>query len=208
MKFFINHFKNILLHYNQTDSITMENNEEVISRLKFIGHIEKEEKINIRQCSRQPNNIFTKLSRTLIYPDNRYNSLKFIKDVILRSFEIIENLIHNRYTLTCKSIITDLVKAKQGMLNLKYTYNDDTKFCCDMDVLIEQVTTKLTHIKEHHPSLFEHKSDTVQQPPIQSPIQPPNQPPIQPEPKSEKEPQPQPQPDSETKPNLNKKHSK
>lgn len=200
MKFFINHFKNILLHYNQTDSITMENNEEVISRLKFIGHIEKEEKINIRQCSRQPNNIFTKLSRTLIYPDNRYNSLKFIKDVILRSFEIIENLIHNRYTLTCKSIITDLVKAKQGMLNLKYTYNDDTKFCCDMDVLIEQVTTKLTHIKEHHPSLFEHKSDTVQQSPIQ--------PPIQPEPKSEKEPQPQPQPDSETKPNLNKKHSK
>ena len=82
---------------------------------------------------------------------------------LLRSFEIIENLIHNRYTLTCKSIITDLVKAKQGMLNLKYTYNDDTKFCCDMDVLIEQVSTKLTDIKEHHPVLFEHKSDTVQQ---------------------------------------------
>lgn len=143
----------------------MENNEEVISRLKFIGHIEKEEKINIRQCSRQPNNIFTKLSRTLIYPDNRTNSLKFIKDIILRSFDIIENLIHNRHIITCKSIISDLVKAKQGMLNLKYTYNDDTKFCCDIDVLIEQVTTKITHLKEHNPELFEHKSDTQSQQP-------------------------------------------
>jgi hypothetical protein len=152
--FGINHFKNIFPS-NQTDCIAMENNEEVIARLKFIGHIEKEEKINVRQCNRQPNNFLTKLSRTLIYPDNRSNSLKFIKDVILRSFDIIESLIHNRYILTCKSIISDLVKAKQGMLNLKYTYNDDTKFCCDMDVLIEQVTDKLTSLKETHPTLFE-----------------------------------------------------
>ena len=196
--FGINHFKNIQV-YNQTDPIAMENNEEVISRLKFIGHIEKEEKINIRQCSRQPNNIFTKLSRTLIYPDNRTNSLKFIKDVILRSFEIIENLIHNHYILTCKSMITDLVKAKQGMLNLKYTYNDDTKFCCDMDVLIEQVTSKITHLKEHNPTLFEPKSDTQPQQPQQ-----PQQ--------SQQPPQTLQEIDIEVKPeikqNLNKKNTK
>jgi hypothetical protein len=183
----------------------MENNEEVISRLKFIGHIEKEEKINIRQCSRQPNNIFTKLSRTLIYPDNRTNSLKFIKDVILRSFEIIEILIHNRHTITCKSIITDLVKAKQGMLNLKYTYNDDTKFCCDMDVLIEQVTSKITDLKEHNPTLFEHKSDT-QSPQPQQPSQPPQLPqasqPLETPQYLDNEIKP------ETKPNLNKKNTK
>jgi hypothetical protein len=142
----------------------MENNEEIIARLKFIGYIEKNEKINVRHVNKQANTLFTKISRTLLYPDNRTNSLKFVRDVITRTFDIIERLTHNENILSCKSIIIDLTKAKQGMLNLKYTYNEDTKFCCDIDVIIEQISSKLANLKEQHSILFDTRTDTKTDP--------------------------------------------
>jgi hypothetical protein len=140
---------------NQIGAICMESHEEVISRLKFIGHIQKDEKINVKHVNRQPNTIYTKLSRSLLYPDNRTNALKFIKDVITRSFEIIEHYNHHGNMLVSKGIVADLLKARQGILNLKYTYNDDTKFCCDMDVTIETIASRITELQASHPDLFE-----------------------------------------------------
>ena len=157
----MSHLKNMFV-YNQ---IAMENNEEVIARLKFIGHIEKDEKINVRHVNKQPNTFFTKISRSIIYPDNRANSLKFVRDIIIRSFDIIERLLHNEDILVCKSLINDLSKSKQGLLNLKYTYNEDTKFCCDIDVLIEQISSKITNLKEKFPPLFDNKQEESRQEP-------------------------------------------
>jgi len=148
----LKHIKDIWQDNHIGESI-MENSEEIIARLKFIGHIQKEEKINVRHVNRQPNNIWTKLSRSAIYPDNRSNALKFVKDVVSRSFEIIE-LQHDN-VVVCRGIVSDLIKAKQGILNLKYTYNDDTKFCCDMDVVIENIASQLTELRLRYPDLFE-----------------------------------------------------
>jgi hypothetical protein len=150
----LKHLKDILVD-NQIGTICMENHEEVISRLKFVGHIQKDEKINVRHVNRQPNTIYTKLSRSLFYPDNRSNALKFVKDVISRSFEIIEHYNHQGNSLVSKGIVADLLKARQGILNLKYTYSDDTKFCCDMDVVIESIASKITELQASHPDLFE-----------------------------------------------------
>jgi hypothetical protein len=152
----LKHIKDILTD-NQLGHVSMENNEEIISRLKFIGHIQKDEKIDVRHVSRQPNNLLTKLYRSVLYPDNRTNSLKFIRDVINRSFEIIENLLIKEDIITCKVIFSDLLKAKTGMYNLKYTYNEDTKFCCDIDVLIENICSKISVFQDKHPLLFEEK---------------------------------------------------
>lgn len=150
----IKHIKDIIKD-NHLGHISMENNEEIISRLKFIGHIQKDEKIDVRHVSRQQNNLITKIYRSIVYPDNRTNSLKFIRDVINRSFEIIENFIIKGDIITCKVIFSDLLRAKNGMFNLKYTYNEDTKFCCDLDVLIENVCSKISVFQEKHPDLFE-----------------------------------------------------
>ena len=97
----LKHIKDILSD-NQLPHISMENNEEIISRLKFIGHIQKDEKIDVRHVSRQPNNLLTKVYRTVVYPDNRTNSLKFIRDVINRSFEIIMSWLLGRRPLITK----------------------------------------------------------------------------------------------------------
>lgn len=140
---------------NQIGLDYMENREETISRLKFIGMIKKEEKINVRHVNIQPNTVYTKISRAILYPDNRNNTLKFIKDVILRAFEIIEHYNFQGNILLSRGIVADLLKTKQGILNLKYTYADDTKFCCDMDVMIETISSKINELKVSHANLFE-----------------------------------------------------
>lgn len=150
----LSHLKDLVLD-NQVSSISMESHEEIISKLKFIGHIEKDEKINVRHVVRQPDSLYTKLSRRIIYPDNRLNTLKFIRDVLIRSFEIIDYHLTHKNILTCRGIVGDLIKCKQGIVNLKHTYNNDTKFCCDMDVLIELNVSKLASLRIQHPELFE-----------------------------------------------------
>lgn len=149
----VKHIKENIL-YNSSRHIAMESNEEIASRLKFIGFIERDEKINVRFVNRQKNNFYTILSRMIFYPDNRSNALRFVKDVISRSFEIIEQHLNKENYLDAQSMIEDLIRSQKGLANLKYTYADDTKFCCDVDVLIGKVQAKLTILRENHSDLF------------------------------------------------------
>lgn len=131
-----------------TNLIFFGNTEEVISRLKFIGHIQQDEKINAKYVYREPDTVFTRISRTFIYKDNRKNSLQFIRDVISRSFEIIDLQMHRKEMEQAKAILIDLLKAKTGISHLRQTYVDDTKFCCDMDVILESINTKLKSLEK------------------------------------------------------------
>lgn len=128
---------------------SMESDKEVISRLKFIGKIQKGEKINVKYMFVQPEGIITRLSRTLVNQCNRQNTLNFIRNTVKRSFEIItvyldsdvESQIH-----ICKHVIQDLELSKKGILNIKSTYIDDLKVCCDLDTLLQEMEGFLTGI--------------------------------------------------------------
>ena len=63
-----------------------------ISKLKFIGKLKKGDKINIKYMVVQQNNLITKLNRTLYNVDNRTNTLNFISDTVKKGFE--ELLLH------------------------------------------------------------------------------------------------------------------
>lgn len=141
----------------------MEPNEEILSRLKFIGYIEKGEKINVKFVHRQPNNWITKLSRSLLYPDNRSSSLKFLKEVLNRSFEILEKKIEKEEEYIARNIYRDLVASKEGLLNLKHTYIEDSKFCCDLDVLIETTMARIEKIREENTELFNGNEETKEE---------------------------------------------
>lgn len=148
-----------ILQDNQIGDITMENHEEVLAKLKFIGHIEKDEKVNVRHVDRQPNTLYTKISRSLLYPDNRMNTVKFIRDVVSRSFEIIEHYILRENRVLCRGIVADLIKSEIGIKNLIYTYGGDTKFVCTLQVLMEGMASQLLSLKEKHPELFENEDE-------------------------------------------------
>lgn len=126
----------------------METDKETISKLKFIGRIRKNEKINTQHMYVQPCGLITSIMRSIIYQDNRTNALNFVYKTIHDSFDLL-----NKYSLTINLVkydhlITDLKNAKDGLESLKETYITDRKFCCDMDTLLQSIESNLTEIEK------------------------------------------------------------
>ena len=94
-------------------------NKETISRLKFIGKIEINDKIDLKNMSIMHDGILTQLSRT-VYQDNRNKSLVFIQDTISKAFEILkcyENSKKNHEKLMCLNVINDLIFKEKFIVN-------------------------------------------------------------------------------------------
>lgn len=126
-----------------------------ISRLKFIGKIKKGDKINVKDMAVQPNNMYTKIHRSLVIVDNRNNTLSFILDTIDKSFEELINHLNksqdNLFDLNISTnIIHDLENSKNGLTNLKETYSTDIMFCCKIETIIQDIDAKLEEIKSNY----------------------------------------------------------
>lgn len=127
----------------------MESNKEVISSLKFIGKLQKGDKINTKFMYRQPDGVATRISRTLINHDNRHNALNFVQRTISNAFEIMSTYLKSDKQsdkTMCSHIAADLKFAKIGLEHLKDTYSEDLKFCCDMETLLQDIDSKLVEI--------------------------------------------------------------
>jgi exonuclease I len=121
-------------------------NKETISRLKFIGKIEINDKIDLKNMSIAHDGLLTQITRT-VFQDNRSKTLVFIQDTVSKAFEILrcyENSKKNHEKLMCVNVINDLKTSRAGLKNLKETYCNDIKFCCDIDVLLEMIDGKLS----------------------------------------------------------------
>ena len=121
------------------------NHREVLSRLKFISKIQTGEKINLRYMYIQNDGLITQFFRTL-FPDNRIKTFAFVTDTINKSFEILK--FYGTSTklseqIMCKNLIYDLKESKNGLVNLKETYNLDLKFGCDIQTLLQMIDAKL-----------------------------------------------------------------
>jgi hypothetical protein len=125
----------------------MESDKEIISRLKFIGKIQKGEKINVKYMYIQPEGIVTRISRTIINQCNRQNTLNFVTTTIKRSFDII-NSCKKSSNFQLHNMLTDLAQSKKGLINLKNTYIDDIKIGCDLDTLLQEINAFLKSEKE------------------------------------------------------------
>lgn len=127
----------------------METNEDIISRLKFIGKIQKGEKINVRNMSVQPDSIITRVYRSFINLDSRINTLNFVTHIIKKSFELINmHLVTKRPfdRIWCVNIINDINNSRVGLLNLKDTYSADIMFCCKIDTLIQEMDARIQDV--------------------------------------------------------------
>ncbi len=130
----------------------MDSINETISRLKFIGKINKGEKINSKYLFVQSDDIFTKISRTFYYKDNRVNTLSFIKETARESLELVRRLASSEKTSDkemAKNVLHDLKLSRQGIINIRDTYSDDIKFGCDVDTLVQVVDVCLKEIEEN-----------------------------------------------------------
>jgi len=131
----------------------MDSYQEIISRLKFIGKLKKGEKINTKQMYVQQEGIATTFSRTFWAQDNRINTINFIHETIKFSFELLNNYDRSDSTPEkelAKHLVKDLRQVNQGLEKIKQTYILDTKFCCDIDTLIEDIKAKLIVYNEKY----------------------------------------------------------
>ena len=126
----------------------MNNEQEIVSRLKFIGKIKRGEKINTHHMYVQPEGFMTILKRTFWVNDNRSNALTFIQDTIARVFELLitrQRSEREADKILAYNLIKDLNGATVGLSNIKVTYIDDTKFCCDIDTILEYIKARIVN---------------------------------------------------------------
>ena len=135
----------------------MDSSEELISKLKFLSKIQKGEKMNVGGMFMQLDCFKTTVSRTIWNVDSRQNTLTFIEKVLNNSTELIELFLnstqHAQYVMA-SNIMKDLESSKDGIRNLKITYNNDVMFCSKIDTFIQWVDAKLIEIRaKYHSSL-------------------------------------------------------
>ena len=126
-------------------------NNEIVSRLKFIGRIQKGEKINVKYMYVQADSLMTKISRTFLATDNRMNCYNFLENTIKRSFDVVKlNQSSSKISERCLvvNIISDMKCALEGISNLKDTYIHDVMFGCNLDTLVQETTAHLVELEE------------------------------------------------------------
>lgn len=138
-----------------------ENQQSTITRLKFLGKVNKGEKINVKEMTLQSEGYVTALSRSVWCVDNRNNTVSFIQNTVQAAFNLVQLLSKNNAisdTELAKTIIRDINLAKNGINNLKTTYSEDTFFCCSVDTYVETMNAKLLDLKSKLPRLFVNES--------------------------------------------------
>jgi hypothetical protein len=132
---------------------------ETLSNLKFIGMVEKGEKMDVKIQKIRSNSIYDSILR-FFSGESRNNTLDFLNTNVSRAFDILEHHIKKINTsgsskTICKIIIKDLSGCMIGIENLKCSYKEDKKFICQIETLIDTIKIKLKEITEIYGNLFD-----------------------------------------------------
>lgn len=136
---------------------TIENSREVVSRLKFISMIKRDEKINVKTLYIQPKNMFTSFSR-LFQQESRDSTKNFLNTTYNRIFEILTLYSCSDDKDSDRTVVINLVKdlhmSISGLENLQYTYSDDRMFVSEINTLIEDIQRHIRCIRRKKPHYF------------------------------------------------------
>lgn len=135
----------------------MDLQKDVVSKLKFIGLINKGDKLNVKNFTVQPDNVITKINRSFINLDNRQNSLQFVETTVQKAFQILKlSLVSDKISdkILCMNILQDIIKSKQGISNLCETYQNDVMITCNFATILQDIDARLAEIRNIHPDLF------------------------------------------------------
>tara|TARA_B110000263_G_C15156090_1_gene440186 strand:+ start:81 stop:800 length:720 start_codon:yes stop_codon:yes gene_type:complete len=139
--------------------------EDLSSILKFISEIQKDEKLNTKYLYVSPNNYWTKFVRTVLNSESRDSTFLFIQNNLYKTFTVLDNWANfnkidnkkdsdNLSPLFIKSLINDLIKSKQGIKNLQFTYQDDRIFICKLNTCLLYTDSFLHKFYNKNPEIF------------------------------------------------------
>lgn len=125
--------------------------DEVLSKLKFIGQIRRGEKISTKYLNVQGNTIITTFDRTFIHHESREDTFTFLNDTIKASFELLHKYggCKNSFEKVIMGhILSDLESCKSGLQNIKGTYSNDIMFSCRIDTLLQAIEARMAGFNE------------------------------------------------------------
>jgi len=147
-------------------SSTLEDGEfsSVMTKIKFIGTIQPNEKVNVKQMCIQEDTLFTSFFRT-IYQESHDSTIRFFEntyeDVFALLFRTVEqiktNINKNTSSLLslCKTIVKDIQRSFVGIKNVQVTYKENRMVKCRLETLTQLVENRLEQIKELCPDIVQ-----------------------------------------------------
>jgi hypothetical protein len=122
---------------------------ELLTNLKLLSHIKQNEKLscdNGNNFIEIDNRYYLQGIRRWMNGDSREETIKFVDKLINSTESISEKLINGSNeddSHNLKLLTEDLISCKNGLNNLKLTYNDDKLFISKMDNYIEMIKMRI-----------------------------------------------------------------
>lgn len=145
-----------LLNPSTSNINSAESRRSALTKLKFIGQLKPNEKIDNINVKVEDTSIWTPFKR-FVYGDGRKNTLNFFSSTVERVFEIIDANVHSKKIsdkIFCSNIIQDLITSIDGLRSAQKTYEADKFFHCEIAVLIENIQAKVFELQKDYPDLF------------------------------------------------------
>lgn len=144
----------------------LESCEQIMSDLKFISMINKNDVVNVRRRCLQPKSWWTSFDRTFVHYDNRENCLAFLSATVHNAFLYVENcmlrsiesdITHN----VLVHLLHNIIHCVPGLLNLQYSYKTDQNFYSQLDTLIMGVKGRLDGVRKSNPDIYYSASNVI-----------------------------------------------
>lgn len=120
--------------------------------LLYISRIKEGEKIvTANRTIHYADSYVDSLKRTFLYNENKNKTFGWMETIIDQAFQIYDELYTNDIEAgyprenieKAIKILSDIEKTKDGILNMKKTYSNDTYYCSKLDDLVSNIDIKI-----------------------------------------------------------------
>ena len=142
----------IVFGYNRIDIVNMVKEmtlEEIFVNINLISKIEVNDKLIINNKFINIDTTYIKPLTRWLYGNDRKSTLFFLNLIINKSFEYCDNILseedNNNNTKLLFRLTTEIKNSINGLLNLKQTYTCDKLVQAEIDVIVENIRTKIDY---------------------------------------------------------------
>ena len=113
---------------------------DVVSELKYLSFIQKNQKMSTKDHTVYKNDWYDFIFRRWVQPESRSDTVNYLETTIDKAF---------RYISECdsierkKTLVACLQESKDGMKNLRYTYQHDAFMKGKIDSILLEIDTKI-----------------------------------------------------------------
>ena len=112
--------------------------EDTLCKLKLLGRIQKNDKINVRTCEILQNGWIASFSR-FMKGETRELTTAFTQSTLDQALQLLEKYRSENRQNDLAILLKDIATASNGVRNLQATYSDDHKTYCAFERLLEKL---------------------------------------------------------------------